>query len=67
MLHPAVGRAKPIPGDAADNLCVLLIGSALLEAGGARSVQDALSFRVVPEAHGVRVMAIPIVLGVTVG
>jgi len=54
VLHPAVSRAKPIPGQAsaADHLRVLLAGSALLEAGGARSVQDALSFRVVPQVHG---------------
>ena len=30
----------------------LLAGSPLLEPGGARSVQDALSFRVVPQVHG---------------
>jgi histidine ammonia-lyase len=54
VLHPAVSRAKPIPGQAAaaDHLRVLLSGSALLEPGGARSVQDALSFRVVPQVHG---------------
>jgi len=54
VLHPAVGRAKPIPGQvaAADHLRVLLAGSSLLGPGGARSVQDALSFRVVPQVHG---------------
>ena len=54
VLQPAVGRAKPIPGQvaAADHLRALLAGSALLESGGARSVQDALSFRVVPQVHG---------------
>jgi histidine ammonia-lyase len=54
VLHPAVGRAKPIAGQvaAADHLRTLLAGSALLESGGARSVQDALSFRVVPQVHG---------------
>ncbi len=54
VLHPAVGRAKPIPGQvaAADHLRVLLAGSPLLGPGGARSVQDALSFRVVPQVHG---------------
>ena len=48
-----MGRAKPIPGQvaAADHLRGLLAGSALLEPGGARSVQDALSFRVVPQVH----------------
>jgi histidine ammonia-lyase len=42
VLHPAVGRAKPIPGQvaAADHLRALLAESA-------KSVQDALSFRVV--------------------
>jgi histidine ammonia-lyase len=54
ILQPAVGRAKPIPGQiaAADHLRALLAGSPLLEPGGARSVQDALSFRVVPQVHG---------------
>jgi histidine ammonia-lyase len=54
VLRPAVGRAKPIPGQvaAADHLRGLLAGSPLLEPGGARSVQDALSFRVVPQVHG---------------
>jgi len=54
IIHPAVGRAKPIPGqvDAADHLQKLLAGSALLEPGAAKSVQDALSFRVVPQVHG---------------
>ena len=54
VVHPAVGRAKPIPGQvaAADHLRMLLAGSPLLKPGGARSVQDALSFRVVPQVHG---------------
>ena len=54
VLHPAVGRAKPIPGQiaAADHLRALLAGSQLLEPGRVRSVQDALSFRVVPQVHG---------------
>jgi histidine ammonia-lyase len=54
VLHAAVGRAKPIPGQvaAADHLRELLTGSALLGPDGARSVQDALSFRVVPQVHG---------------
>jgi histidine ammonia-lyase len=54
VLHPAVGQAKPIPGqvEAADHLRALLAGSPLLEPGGARSIQDALSFRVVPQVHG---------------
>jgi histidine ammonia-lyase len=54
ILQPAVGRAKPIPGQvaAADHLRALLTGSRLLAPGGGRSVQDPLSFRVVPQVHG---------------
>ena len=54
ILHPAVARAKPIPGQAAaaEHLRALLEGSELLQPGAARSVQDALSFRVVPQVHG---------------
>lgn len=54
VLRPAVGLAKPIPGQiaAADHLRALLAGSPLLEPASARSVQDALSFRVVPQVHG---------------
>jgi histidine ammonia-lyase len=54
ILQPVVGRAKPIPGQvaAADHLRGLLAGSPLLAPGGGRSVQDALSFRVVPQVHG---------------
>jgi len=51
---PAVGRAKPFPGQiaAAEQLRTTLAGSHLLERGTARSVQDPLSFRVVPQVHG---------------
>jgi histidine ammonia-lyase len=54
ILQPAVGRAKPIPGQvaAADHLRGLLADSPLLGPGGGRSVQDPLSFRVVPQVHG---------------
>ncbi|HEY6688762.1 MAG TPA: aromatic amino acid ammonia-lyase [Propionibacteriaceae bacterium] len=54
IIHPAVGRAKPIPGQvhSVDHLQKLLAGSAQLEPGAAKSVQDALSFRVVPQVHG---------------
>ena len=54
ILHPAVARAKRIPGQAAaaDHIRELLAGSSLLQPGGPRSVQDALSFRVVPQVHG---------------
>ena len=54
ILHPAVARAKRIAGQsaAADHLLSLLAGSGLLQPGGPKSVQDALSFRVVPQVHG---------------
>jgi histidine ammonia-lyase len=54
VVHPAVARAKGVPGQAraADHLRELLAGSALLEPGASRSVQDAISFRVVPQVHG---------------
>jgi histidine ammonia-lyase len=54
IVHPAVARAKRIPGQAAaaDHLRSLLAGSGLLQPGGPKSVQDALSFRVVPQVHG---------------
>jgi histidine ammonia-lyase len=54
ILHPAVARAKPILGQAVatEHLRALLEGSELLQPGVARSVQDALSFRVVPQVHG---------------
>lgn len=54
ILHPAVARAKLVPGQAtaADHIRSLLDGSPLLQPGGPRSVQDALSFRVVPQVHG---------------
>ena len=54
VVHPAVAAAKPIPGQAAvaDHLRSLLAGSRLLEPDGPLSVQDALSFRVVPQVHG---------------
>ncbi|WP_104182103.1 aromatic amino acid ammonia-lyase [Arthrobacter sp. B0490] len=54
IVLPAVGRAKPYPGQiaAATHLLDLLEGSRLLDAAGPRSVQDALSFRVVPQVHG---------------
>ncbi len=54
VVLPAVGRAKPYPGQiaAAAHVLDLLQGSWLLDAAGPRSVQDALSFRVVPQVHG---------------
>jgi histidine ammonia-lyase len=49
-----VAAAKPYPGQvaAAAHLRELLEGSLLLTPGGPRSVQDALSFRVIPQVHG---------------
>lgn len=54
IFSAAAARAKPYPGQlaAAAHLRELLDGSRLLNAGEARSVQDALSFRVVPQVHG---------------
>jgi len=54
IIHPSVARAKPIAGQAAaaDHLRELLEGSGLMEPDAAHSVQDALSFRVVPQVHG---------------
>ena len=49
-----VAEAKPFPGqiDAAAHLRDTLAGSSLLQGGAAHSVQDPLSFRVVPQVHG---------------
>jgi histidine ammonia-lyase len=54
VVAPTVGRAKPFPGqiESGRHLSELLAGSDLLAEGGARSVQDPLSFRVVPQVHG---------------
>ena len=54
IIHPSVARAKPIPGQAAaaDHLRELLEGSGLMRPDAAHSVQDALSFRVMPQVHG---------------
>jgi histidine ammonia-lyase len=51
---PEVGAAKPFPGQIASCRAVsdALAGSSLSEPGGPRSVQDPLSFRVVPQVHG---------------
>jgi histidine ammonia-lyase len=47
-------RAKPLPGQiaAAGHLRELLAGGELTEPGRAGSVQDPLSFRVMPQVHG---------------
>ncbi|CAN5375405.1 histidine ammonia-lyase [soil metagenome] len=54
IIEPAVAEAKPFPGQiaAASHLREALSGSYLFGPDAARSVQDALSFRVVPQAHG---------------
>ena len=54
VVLPAVGEAKPFAGqiEACRSLSNALEGSFLLEATAARSVQDPLSFRVVPQVHG---------------
>jgi histidine ammonia-lyase len=54
IIHPSVARVKPIPGQAAaaDHLRELLEGSGLMQPDASHSVQDALSFRVVPQVHG---------------
>ena len=54
VTEPEVAAAKPIPGqiDAAAHIRRLLDGSDLCTAGGPKSVQDPLSFRVAPQVHG---------------
>jgi len=54
IIEPAAAAAKPVLGQAevAANLRALLHGGAILEPGAPASVQDPLSFRVVPQVHG---------------
>jgi histidine ammonia-lyase len=54
IVEPAVAAAKPVAGqaEAAEHLRALLAGSAVCVPGGLASVQDPLSFRVVPQVHG---------------
>jgi histidine ammonia-lyase len=54
IADPAVGDAKPFPGqvEAVRGLEAALRGSDLLLPGAPHSVQDPLSFRVVPQVHG---------------
>jgi histidine ammonia-lyase len=54
IVEPAVGAAKGIDGQirAADNIRRLLLESARCAPGSQKSVQDPLSFRVVPQVHG---------------
>jgi histidine ammonia-lyase len=53
VVDPAVGVAKPIRGqtEAAEHIRTLLEGS-YLQSHGFETVQEALSFRVVPQVHG---------------
>ena len=54
IVEPVVAAAKPVAGQAASaaRIRALLAGSRLLDPDGPASVQDPLSFRVVPQAHG---------------
>jgi histidine ammonia-lyase len=54
IVDPAVARAKGVDGqrESADEIRELLAGSDRCSEGGARSVQDPLSFRVAPQVHG---------------
>jgi histidine ammonia-lyase len=54
IVDPVVAAAKPVPGqiEAAARIRSFLAGSVRPEDGGAMSVQDPLSFRVVPQVHG---------------
>jgi histidine ammonia-lyase len=54
IAQPVVGDAKPFPGQVASCAAIreALEGSPLLGLEAARSVQDPLSFRVIPQVHG---------------
>lgn len=54
LLHPAIGRVRPYPGIVAalGRLAELLDGSWLLGPGAARSLQDPLAFRNLPQLLG---------------
>lgn len=54
ILHPIVAKMKPHPGHlkVADSMRKLLAGSYLWKKGSARKLQDALSFRCIPQVHG---------------
>ncbi len=54
LLHPAIALVRPFAGLAAalERLRTLLEGSYLWAEGVARSLQDPLSFRCVPQVHG---------------
>jgi len=54
ILHPAIGQVRPYPGlrDSLSRLGTLLEGSELWDAGRARSLQDPLTFRNLPQIQG---------------
>ncbi|MDP9326420.1 MAG: aromatic amino acid lyase [Candidatus Dormibacteraeota bacterium] len=54
IVEPVVASAKPIAGqlESARRIRALLDGSSLCLAGGPASIQDPLSFRVLPQVHG---------------
>ncbi|MGH2408450.1 MAG: aromatic amino acid lyase [Candidatus Limnocylindrales bacterium] len=54
ILEASVAVAKPVPGQiaVAAHMRALLRGGSILDPGAAASVQDPLSFRVVPQVHG---------------
>jgi histidine ammonia-lyase len=54
VVQPAVGLAKPYPGQiaAAAGMLAALEGSAVLDPDATPSVQDPISFRVTPQVHG---------------
>ncbi|HEX3427776.1 MAG TPA: aromatic amino acid ammonia-lyase [Candidatus Limnocylindrales bacterium] len=54
MLHPAIADVRPYPGirRTLDRLRDLLAGSAICDPGGARNLQDPLSFRNLPQIQG---------------
>ena len=62
VIDPAVGRAKPIPGQIAaiDNLRRLLRDSRLQDPAQSAVIQDPLSFRVGPQVHGALRQAVSI-------
>lgn len=54
IVHPFVAASKPVSGqgEASRHIQALLKGSNLFDPDGPASIQDALSFRVVPQVHG---------------
>src|SRR5207302_3712404 len=54
ILHAAVGKTRPYPGliRSLERLRSLLHGSYLWKPGAARSLQDPLTFRDIPQVHG---------------